>query len=66
MFWISWGQLWCSKYRDDTLKEDIKTGTHSPGEFRIKGPLSNNREFAKDFRCPEGTKMNPEKKCSLW
>merc|ERR1719357_873857 len=66
MFWISFGQVWCSKYKDGTLKSRILTGVHSPGEFRIKGPLSNNPDFASDFKCKKGTPMNPEKKCTVW
>lgn len=66
MFWISFGQVWCSKFKDGTLKSQILTGVHSPGEFRIKGSLSNNEDFAKDFNCPVGSKMNPKKKCTVW
>lgn len=66
LFWISWGQVWCAKWRDGALKQQIKTGQHSPGEFRIKGSLSNNNEFSKDFNCPTGSPMNPEEKCSVW
>jgi len=66
MFWISFGQVWCSKYKDGTLKSRILTGVHSPGAFRIKGPLSNNPDFARDFKCKVGSKMNPAKKCTVW
>ena len=66
MFWISWGQVWCTKWRDEALKYQIKTDPHSPGEFRIKGSLSNNADFAKDFNCPKGSPMNPEEKCIVW
>jgi membrane metallo-endopeptidase-like protein 1 len=66
MFWISYSQLWCSKYHDSALKELILTDYHSPGEFRVIGPLSNNEDFARDFNCPLGSKMNPVDKCSVW
>eukprot|EP00095_Tigriopus_kingsejongensis_P003378 maker-scaffold153_size302544-snap-gene-2.17 protein:Tk03378 transcript:maker-scaffold153_size302544-snap-gene-2.17-mRNA-1 annotation:"PREDICTED: neprilysin-2" len=66
LFWISWGQVWCAKWRDEALKKQIKTGAHSPNEFRIIGPLSNFDEFAQDFKCEPGTKMNPQKKCHVW
>lgn len=66
LFWISFSQVWCSKYKDGTLKQQILTGYHSPGEFRIKGPLANNPSFAEDFQCAKGSKMNPAKKCSVW
>ena len=66
LFWISWGQVWCAKWRDGALKQQIKTGAHSPGEFRIRGSLSNNVDFSRDFNCPKGSGMNPEKKCTVW
>jgi predicted metalloendopeptidase len=66
MFWISYGQLWCSKYHDSALKNLILTDAHSPGEFRVLGPLSNNHDFAKDFNCPVGSRMNPADKCEVW
>ena len=66
LFWISSGNIWCIKQRPEVLKELIITDSHSPGEFRVVGPLSNMPEFAKDFNCPVGSKMNPIKKCSIW
>merc|ERR1712241_1096833 len=66
MFWVSWGQVWCAKYRDAALKKQIETGAHAPGRYRILGPLSNNEDFARDFNCPLGSPMNPEKKCKVW
>uniref|UniRef100_A0ABD2WDE5 Neprilysin-2 n=1 Tax=Trichogramma kaykai TaxID=54128 RepID=A0ABD2WDE5_9HYME len=66
MFWISAANTWCSVYRPESLKNRITTGQHSPGEFRVIGPLSNREEFAKDFNCPAGSKMNPVHKCSVW
>ncbi|XP_011494888.1 PREDICTED: membrane metallo-endopeptidase-like 1 isoform X1 [Ceratosolen solmsi marchali] len=66
MFWISAANTWCSKYRPEALKLRITTGVHSPGEFRVLGPLSNMDQFAKDFHCPLGSKMNPKKKCAVW
>ena len=66
LFWISWGQVWCAKWRDGALTKQIKTGVHSPGEFRTMGSLTNSEEFAKDFNCPKHSPMNPEEKCSVW
>merc|ERR1719384_584637 len=66
LFWVSYGQLWCQKFRDDALRNTIKTATHTPGEYRVLAPLSNSPDFAKDFNCPVGSPMNPEKKCEVW
>ena len=59
-------QAWCSKYRTEKMKNQILTGQHSIEKFRIIGPMSNNDDFAKDFCCAKGTKMNPVKKCVVW
>lgn len=66
MFWISAANTWCSVYRPEALKLRITTGFHSPGEFRILGPLSNMPEFAEDFQCPLESRMNPKHKCAVW
>jgi len=68
LFWLSGASVWCAKYRDMALKLRVLTGVHSPDIFRVQGPFSNMKEFARDFQCPVGSKMNPptEKKCVVW
>ncbi|KAH8248359.1 hypothetical protein KR032_002006, partial [Drosophila birchii] len=66
MFWVAAGQTWCAKYRKESLKMRITTGVHSPSEFRVLGSLSNMKDFAKDFQCPDGSLMNPVQKCEVW
>ncbi|KAF7279498.1 hypothetical protein GWI33_007175 [Rhynchophorus ferrugineus] len=66
MFWISASNTWCSKYRPESLKLRVLTGYHSPGQFRVQGPFSNSEFFARDFQCPVGSQMNPERKCQVW
>ena len=66
LFWIQWGQVWCSKYRTEKLQNQILTGYHSPGPYRINGPLSNSEDFAKSWNCPAGSRMNPTDKCVVW
>ncbi|XP_011496127.1 PREDICTED: neprilysin-like, partial [Ceratosolen solmsi marchali] len=66
MFWISSASIWCNKYRPEALKGRVIVDVHSPGEFRVIGPLSNMAEFSRDFNCPSDSSMNPTKKCSVW
>ena len=66
LFWLSAANTWCSKYRPKSLEQRIKTGAHSPGMFRVKGPFSNSREFSTDFQCKLGSGMNPVDKCEVW
>ena len=44
----------------------FQIGSHSPSRYRVLSSLSNNEDFAKDFNCPVGSKMNPVEKCSVW
>lgn len=66
MFWISAANLWCSKYRPEVLRNKIILDIHSPDRFRVIGPFSNRKEFARDFGCALGSKMNPLTKCEVW
>ena len=66
LFWITAANMWCTKYKEERLKNIITTDEHSPAEFRVLGSFSNRPEFAKDFNCPLGYNMNPNKKCSVW
>lgn len=66
MFWLGAANVWCAKYRPETTKVNIETGYHPPCEFRILGSFTNQDEFARDFNCPVGSKMNPAKKCKAW
>lgn len=66
LFWISVAQTWCGVTRNEFNILLITTDVHSPNEFRVIGTISNMRDFANDFNCPAGSKMNPVKKCEVW
>ena len=66
LFWISAANVWCAKYRPKALKLRVLTGVHSPDMYRVHGPFSNMKEFARDFQCTPGTPMNPVNKCKVW
>ncbi|KAI5630567.1 VLP3p-3, transcript variant X1 [Venturia canescens] len=66
MFWLSAANVWCAKYTREDLRSRVISDVHSPSEFRVLGSFSNMLEFANDFQCPVGSKMNPIKKCSFW
>lgn len=56
-FFISWGTIWRTKYRDETLRTQVLTDPHSPGMFRANGPLSNFTPFYEAFNVKEGDQM---------
>lgn len=66
LFFVAYAQTWCTLYRQEALKVQMMTDPHSPGQFRVRGPLSQNDAFAKAFNCRNGSRYNPESKCHLW
>ncbi|KAJ8979360.1 hypothetical protein NQ317_010133, partial [Molorchus minor] len=66
LFWISSAIRHCSKYSTQTLEIHIANYPWSPAQYRVNGPLQNIEDFAFDFECPVGSKMNPETKCVIW
>ncbi|KAH8265503.1 hypothetical protein KR038_009426 [Drosophila bunnanda] len=66
LFFLNFGQVWCGAMRPEAIRNKLNTAIHSPGRFRVIGTLSNSVDFAREFRCPLGSPMNPSKKCSVW
>jgi len=66
LMWLSGASVWCNVRRPASLKNQVLTDPHSPSQFRVNGPFANMPEFAQDWGCPAGSKMNPVKRCSVW
>jgi putative endopeptidase len=56
-YFMSWATVWRSKYRDEALKNQIKTDPHSPGMVRAGQPLKNVDAFYEAFNINEGDGM---------
>jgi putative endopeptidase len=56
-YFIAFAQSFRSHTRDASLRTRVKVDPHSPGEWRVNGPLSNMEAFAKAFSCKEGDPM---------
>ncbi|KAG7394305.1 hypothetical protein PHYBOEH_005394 [Phytophthora boehmeriae] len=66
LFFTAFAQNWCEK-RSPAYAELLRMiDPHSPGKWRVNGPLMNYGKFAEAFQCPVGSPMNPEKKCVIW
>ncbi|ODM96996.1 Endothelin-converting enzyme 1 [Orchesella cincta] len=65
LFFISFAQVWCSASLKETLVLQLDNDPHVPAPLRVRGPLSNLPEFAKTFKCPKQSTMNPSQKCTL-
>ncbi|XP_054159894.1 neprilysin-2-like [Oppia nitens] len=66
LFWITYGNIWCTKTRPEMTKMIISEETHCPSRFRVIGTVSNLIEFANSFNCSNGSPMNPVNKCRIW
>ncbi|MDG1331243.1 MAG: M13 family metallopeptidase [Crocinitomicaceae bacterium] len=56
-FFIGFAQLWKINYTDEELKNRIANDPHSPGMYRVNGPLMNCPEFFEAFDVKEGDPM---------
>ncbi|CDF81027.1 peptidase, M13 family [Formosa agariphila KMM 3901] len=67
-FFLSWATVWRSLYRDDALKNQIKTDPHSPGMNRAVQPLLNVDSFYEAFNIKKGDSMYiaPENRVKIW
>ena len=67
-FFLSYARVWRQIVRPAEAVRRINTDPHSPGEWRVRGPLSNLPEFEQAFGCTgEGTMMRPEaERVKIW
>lgn len=67
-YFLSWATVWRSKYRDEALKNQIKTDPHSPGMVRASQPLKNVDAFYTAFDIKEGDAMflEEDSRIKIW
>lgn len=67
-FFISWATIWRSKMRDEAIKNQVKTDSHSPGMYRAYVPLQNVEAFYKAFNIlpHNGMYLPFEKRVKIW
>lgn len=66
LFWISYANMFCSRYKDDQLMDMVIHNVHSPASVRVTGTLSNSKAFLEDFQCLKNSKMYQKKLCTVW
>jgi putative endopeptidase len=67
-FFLAWANIWKNNIRDEELKNRLVTDPHSPGKYRVNGPLSNVETFYKAFGIKEGDPMMrpADKRAKIW
>ena len=67
-FFLSFGQTWREKVRDEAMKAQVTSDVHSPAEFRVNGTLRNVDAWYEAFAVAEGQKMfvAPASRAKIW
>ncbi|KAG2231970.1 hypothetical protein INT48_001279 [Thamnidium elegans] len=66
LFFVSHGLFTCEIIPKSSAQLKIDTDEHAATYYRNIGIFQNSQEFAEAYNCPEGSPMNPTKKCSIW
>ncbi|XP_071516237.1 membrane metallo-endopeptidase-like 1 [Panulirus ornatus] len=67
LFYLGFANGWCEHKDAQAVLAQLVVDAHSPGRFRVLGPLYNDEEFSKVWNCPAGSPMNHgEDRCLLW
>ncbi len=67
-FFLSYGQIWQRKFRDEALRNRIKTDPHSPGEYRANGIVRNFDAWYEAFNIQpsDALYLPPEQRVKIW
>lgn len=66
LFFVAYSQVWCGLTTPEQSRVLLATDSHSPTQFRVKGPLSNNPDLAEVFGCPAESPMVAKNRCEVW
>jgi putative endopeptidase len=67
-FFLGFGQIWRSKYRDNALRTQVLSNEHAPAPFRVIGATRNLDEWYDAFGAQPGDKyyLPPDQRVRLW
>jgi putative endopeptidase len=67
-FFLSFAQVWRSKFRDDALRNQVMSDVHSPPYFRVNGELPNLDAWYTAFDVKPGDKLYlpPDQRVRIW
>jgi len=66
MIFMAHAQVWCEVQTLESYANQLATDPHSPGQYRVIGPLANSEDFAAAWGCQANDAMNPANKCVVW
>jgi putative endopeptidase len=67
-FFLGFGQIWRQLIREDALRNQVVSDSHSPGEFRANGTVRNMDEWYEAFDVKESDKLYlaPDQRVRIW
>jgi len=67
-FFLSYGQIWRSKVRDNALRTQVRSNEHAPGNFRVISATRNTDAWYDAFPVKAGDKyyLPPDQRVHLW
>ena len=67
-FFLAWAQVWRSAQREENYRLRLKTGAHSPEEYRVNGPVRNMDAWYEAFGVTKDHAMYipPEERVRIW
>jgi putative endopeptidase len=67
-FFLSYGQIWRSKYRDAAIRQQVLSNPHSPAPFRVIGATRNLDDWytAFDVKPVDKYYLPPDQRMRLW
>jgi putative endopeptidase len=67
-FFLSYANIWRNNIRDAALRVRLNTDSHSPGKYRVNGPLANLPEFYEAWGCgdTDAMKRAAEVRPAIW
>jgi len=67
-FFLSWAQVWRTQIREQRLRNQVMTDSHSPAEFRVNGTVRNMPEWYEAFSVQPDQKLflPPDQRVTIW
>lgn len=67
-FFLSWAQVWRMAQRDESLRQQLLTGPHSPAQYRVNGIVRNMDAWyaAFDVKPDDKLYLPPEERIHIW